>query len=501
MNSAQRAQLQEELKQAKLDLISVQDQVRELQKQLVQSKVDETLKSIEKSSSKTQGKIKDVDNKISMTEEDEDKVKYYSKQIKLIQQQQKEAKKYIKQLEEQKKAAKGFPDIQEQITEEIENWKDKQKDFNLELYNTKKSIKDIYKSLADEVVSIYKEMYEKMRDIELEAHQKATQDKIDEIDKEDEEAKYQKELKEKNQAIQETKDKISKLSMDDSSEAKSQVKDLEKQLQEQQEALDEYIKDRSNTKRKEALQDQLDKDEESINNKYDDLVNDERAFKKLEDKLMDGKITDIAKQLNEFTKFINENMKSIGKSISNNLIDKLKDAASALNTVTTGNTTGKKVSSFASGGYTGTGLGAGKLAFLHDKELILNKTDTENMLEAVKQVRQTSTDNSVKTASKWGQPGKISDVLSKSIALVTPTMNAAVAGQTNLSKGLIPTLKNLSKPTVSPSSRDSSPTYNIQIDKIVETINESGNPQETANLMYKQFVNGLKNTGLNFNIT
>ncbi|MCY8823338.1 peptidoglycan DD-metalloendopeptidase family protein, partial [Bacillus atrophaeus] len=153
LNSAQRAQLQEELKQAKLDLIAVQDQVRELQKQLVQSKVDETLKSIEKSSKKTEGKIKDVDNQISMTEEDKDRVKYYSKQIKLIQQQQSEAKKYIKQLEEQKKAAKGFPDIQEQITEEIENWKDKQKDFNLELYNTKKSIKDIYKSLADEVVS------------------------------------------------------------------------------------------------------------------------------------------------------------------------------------------------------------------------------------------------------------------------------------------------------------------------------------------------------------
>lgn len=499
LNSAQRAQLQEELKQAKLDLISVQDQVRELQKQLVQSKVDETLKSIEKSSSKTQGKIKDVDNKISMTEEDEDKVKYYSKQIKLIQQQQKEAKKYIKQLEEQKKAAKGFPDIQDQITEEIENWKDKQKDFNLELYNTKKSIKDIYKSLADEVVSIYKEMYEKMRDIELEAHQKATQDKIDEIDKEDEEAKYQKELKEKNQAIQETKDKISKLSMDDSSEAKSQVKDLEKQLQEQQEALDEYIKDRSNTKRKEALQDQLDKDEESINNKYDDLVNDERAFKKLEDKLMDGKITDIAKQLNEFTKFINENMKSIGKSISNNLIDKLKDAASALNTVTTGNTTGKKVSSFASGGYTGTGLGAGKLAFLHDKELILNKTDTENMLEAVKQVRQTSTDNSVKTTSKWGQPGKISDVLSKSISLVTPAMNAAVASQTSLTKGLIPTLKNFSTPTVTPST----PQGNTSNNQNSFTINvtEASNAKETASLVYKQLANGLKNTGLNFNIT
>lgn len=322
---------------------------------------------------------------------------------------------------------------------------------------------------------------------------------IDEIDKEDEEAKYQKELKEKNQAIQETKDKINKLSMDDSSEAKSQVKDLEKQLQEQQEALDEYIKDRSNTKRKEALQDQLEKDEESINNKYDDLVNDERAFKKLEDKLMDGKITDIAKQLNEFTKFINENMNSIGKSISNNLIDKLKDAASALNTVTTGNTTGKKVSSFASGGYTGTGLGAGKLAFLHDKELILNKTDTENMLEAVKQVRQTSTDSSTKTASKWGQPGKISDVLSKSIALVTPAMNAAVTSQTNLTKGLIPALKNLSTPTVSPST----PQGNTSNNQNSFTINvtEASNAKETASLVYKQLANGLKNTGLNFNIT
>ncbi|WP_086352673.1 phage tail tape measure protein, partial [Bacillus subtilis] len=193
LNSAQKAQLKEELKQAKIDLINFQEQVRELQGQIVQSKVDETLKSIQKSSNKTESKIKDVDNKISMTEKDKDKVKYYSQQVKLVQQQQAEVKKYIKQLEEQKKAAKGFPEIQEQITDEIENWKDKQKDFNLELYNTKKSIKDIYKSLADEVVSIYKEMYEKMRDIELKAHQKATQDLIDEIDKTDDEAKFQKE--------------------------------------------------------------------------------------------------------------------------------------------------------------------------------------------------------------------------------------------------------------------------------------------------------------------
>nr|WGE07104.1 peptidoglycan DD-metalloendopeptidase family protein [Bacillus subtilis] len=404
LNSAQKAQLKEELKQAKIDLINFQEQVRELQGQIVQSKVDETLKSIQKSSNKTESKIKDVDNKISMTEKDKDKVKYYSQQVKLVQQQQAEAKKYIKQLEEQKKAAKGFPEIQEQITDEIENWKDKQKDFNLELYNTKKSIKDIYKSLADEVVSIYKEMYEKMRDIELEAHQKATQDLIDEIDKTDDEAKFQKELKERQDSIQKLTDQINQYSLDDSEFGKSKVKELTEQLQKEQLDLDDFLKDRESNKRKEALQDQLEKDEESINNKYDDLVNDERAFKKLEDKIMNGKITDIAKQLNEFSKFINTNMESIGKSISNNLIDKLKEASNALNTAVKGNTTGKKVSSFASGGYTGTGLGAGKLAFLHDKELILNKTDTANILDTVKAVRETAVDDS----PKWVPRSKIS---------------------------------------------------------------------------------------------
>lgn len=387
LNYAQRDQLREELKQAKLDLISLEDQVRELQGQLVQSKVDQVLNNIEKSVKKTEGKLKDVDIKIQMTEDDNQKVKYYSQQVKLIQQQQAEAKKYIKQLEEQKKAAKGFPDIQKQITEEIENWKDKQKDYNLELYNTKKSIKDIYKSLADEVVSIYKEMYEKMRDIELEAHRKATQNIIDEIDKEDDEAKFQKSLKEKQESIQETKDQINKLSLDDSDEAKAKLKDLDKQLQEQEQDLEEFLKDRENTKRKEALQDQLEKDEESINKKYDDLVNDDRAFKELEKKLLDGKITDIAKQLNEFTKFINSNMDSIGKSISNNLIDKLKEASNALNVVIAGNKTGKKVSSFDVGGYTGKWGSSGKLAMLHEQELVLNKSDTSNVLKIVELTR------------------------------------------------------------------------------------------------------------------
>lgn len=50
---------------------------------------------------------------------------------------------------------------------------------------------------------------------------------------------------------------------------------------------------------------------------------------------------------------------------------------------------------FKSGGYTGSWNGPdleenGKLAFLHQKELVLNATDTENMLNAIKLIRQIS---------------------------------------------------------------------------------------------------------------
>lgn len=492
LNAAQRDQLREELKQAKLDLISIKDQVYELQATIVQSKTDQILNNIDKSVKKTESKLKNVDIKIQTTEEDKDKVKYYSQQIKLIQQQQKEAAKYITQLEKQKKAAKGFPEIQKQISDEISSWKDKQKDFNLELYQTKKSIKDIYKSLADEVVSIYKEMYEKMRDIELEAHRKATQDIIDGIDKEDDEAKFQKDLKDRQESIQKLLDQINQYALDDSEFGKSKVKELTEQMQKEQLDLDQFLKDRENSKRKEALQDQLEKDEKSINTKYDDLVNDERGFKDLEGKLMNGKISDINKQLSEFTKFINSNMESIGKSISNNLIDKLKEASKALGVVVKGNTTGKKVAAFDTGGYTGTGLGSGKLAVLHDKELVLNKTDTENMLKAVETVRDIS-QNDVPFTPKWGTGQKLSSALSsvptEAVKLAGANIVKSAASAISIIPSAITKLTKAPQSTVMSSvSNDQGDVYNLtlQIDKMVGDENGANSVMENIRRGLKQ---------------
>lgn len=47
-------------------------------------------------------------------------------------------------------------------------------------------------------------------------------------------------------------------------------------------------------------------------------------------------------------------------------------------------------SSFASGGYTGEWGNSGRLALLHQKELVLNQEDTRNILQSVNMVRNIS---------------------------------------------------------------------------------------------------------------
>ena len=46
------------------------------------------------------------------------------------------------------------------------------------------------------------------------------------------------------------------------------------------------------------------------------------------------------------------------------------------------------INSYRTGGYTGNWMGEGKLAVLHQKELVLNESDTSNILNAVKSIRE-----------------------------------------------------------------------------------------------------------------
>lgn len=100
-------------------------------------------------------------------------------------------------------------------------------------------------------------------------------------------------------------------------------------------------------------------------------------------------------QLQKWTTYYND-PDSAYYEAAHDMLDYVNNGGSALqwwlkvmNKITKGNPY-KKPSSFDSGGYTGPWGSEGKLALLHEKELILNKTDTENILDAVNIIRSMS---------------------------------------------------------------------------------------------------------------
>lgn len=71
--------------------------------------------------------------------------------------------------------------------------------------------------------------------------------------------------------------------------------------------------------------------------------------------------------------------------------DALRESANNIKPADTVKTFGSKTQYYDTGGYTGAWGPEGKLAVLHEKEIVLNKSDTENILQAVDMVRQIST--------------------------------------------------------------------------------------------------------------
>lgn len=93
----------------------------------------------------------------------------------------------------------------------------------------------------------------------------------------------------------------------------------------------------------------------------------------------------------------------------------------------------KKALGFASGGYTGAWGTAGKLAFLHEKELVLNAEDTQNMLKSIEMVRaiaQTIDLNSGSTLG-WGGLSSMGVGNGKSEIVQDITINAEFPNATD----------------------------------------------------------------------
>ena len=79
-----------------------------------------------------------------------------------------------------------------------------------------------------------------------------------------------------------------------------------------------------------------------------------------------------------------------------------------------GKTTTREIA-FDTGGYTGSWGKEGKIAMLHEKELVLNKTDTKNMLDTVNIVRQLGTSLSAMKDTFGTKMTKYSDAMSNNV--------------------------------------------------------------------------------------
>ena len=88
---------------------------------------------------------------------------------------------------------------------------------------------------------------------------------------------------------------------------------------------------------------------------------------------------------------------------------------------------------FFTGGYTGEWGASGKLAFLHEKELVLNAEDTQNMLKSIEMVRaiaQTIDLNSGSTLG-WGGLSSMGVGNGKSEIVQDITINAEFPNATD----------------------------------------------------------------------
>lgn len=370
------------------ELAEIKNAIKEINKEIQQSNLDAYLAGFEKSDSKTSRQLRDIDDKIALTDEDNQKelLRLNDIRAKKLLEQRKAALNHIADLKKMRKELKGNAEALKQNSEEIQNYTDQVKDLNLELHDQKELMEQMYNDIADEYISAMKEAYEAEQTVKLKqlekirkAEEKAHTDKmklledegkkLDELydkrlreidDKEDEDS-YNKELTAKQKEAQEIQKKINKLSMDDSTWAKKERAALQEELASKEEEINDLIHDRNLDLRKQSLsdekdaldkslserqeaedeawtnrQEQLDEQEEALNLHYENLLNDERYWNQVRQDILNGDIQQYKDKLTEMGKFIAANSEDIGQSISNNIVDTLKGANEALSAITIG---------------------------------------------------------------------------------------------------------------------------------------------------------------------
>ncbi len=261
--------------------------------------------------------------------------------------------------------------------EELQN---KLREINKEQIQLQIELQSQLASLANETIQIYKDVYEAQKDAaisaideqmeaeedrhkqitdnlddELDQYKDIIQAKLDAIDKSESEYDYNKDLTQLQKERQEIQNKLNSLKLDDSDWATSQKEDLTKQLNEKDLAIQEKQHDRSIELQKDnlnylldsyesesdakkeaedgnydAVKDSLDKQKKEVEKYWNNIINDDQKFSNIRRNIIAGNLDGIQSDFEDFSSILSNKSEILGESITNNLINKMKEITPAL---------------------------------------------------------------------------------------------------------------------------------------------------------------------------
>lgn len=380
LTNAQINELNELIRAKRMAIWDMAGAINEIETLIINSELEKHLYQMANESKKYADMISDIQDKIKYDlDEDKDLGKHvdYLKQIAALRKGElADIQKNIKYLEGQLSKYRDNKEIVEKITTELDSWKDKLKNTENAIKDTNIEMKNIYESISEQYVQLYKEQLELMKQADekyfadkLEAERKAHEKRMKQIDKEMKalQEAYDKQMKMIDRAestrtydndvskLQKEADELNKqidaLSMDDSYEAKAKKAELVKQLSEKEMQLAELNHNREVELRKDNLTDDLESEKEKLDKrkeKYEDDYNNmveylekeakrkqeywedelqnEKKFAEMRKQVLAGNFTEMLSTIETWSENVGGQMSQLGQQVTENFTNKVKEA-------------------------------------------------------------------------------------------------------------------------------------------------------------------------------
>ncbi|MDP4268365.1 MAG: hypothetical protein Q8880_13160, partial [Bacteroidota bacterium] len=246
-----------------------------------------------------------------------------------------------------------------------------------DILSLEQKIYDQRVQMANATIDAYKQALSTMKD----AATKNIDNLINDINKQADQASYKKKLSDAQKSAQDIQNQMNALILDNSPAGKKKLADLKKQLSDQQDSITQMVADND----KQLRIDNLNTQKQAISDYYDNMISDETSFAQMRSDIISANTQQIYDNLQKYAKQIQANVNVLGAGVVNTVIAAIGKVNGYI-----GNNQLSPITSIASldtGGYTGSWGSGGKFLLAHEKELMLDKNDTSNVLQIVNVAR------------------------------------------------------------------------------------------------------------------